>query len=232
MAIIPKTTTQITKQRKDESSKSEGIYLDGLFRYSVNLLIERVKNKEIVLLPKEIAILHQLRTSLNVEQIENASAFFETCDNCQFMTSCSLYKEGEECKYNLSKELSDSSDVLQVMLKLLQIEGDRIQRSLLIEKMEGIVDRDVSAEMMQYFDMVNRLKEAMTEEESLTVKRKKTGAISTLFGDIIDKAKSKEIEAECIVEEDVVPQKPKEMSHKVSCDSEVSHKVKEDPNGD
>lgn len=213
MAIIPKTTTQITKQRKDDSSKTEGIYLDGLFRYSVNLLIEKVKNKDIVLLPKEIAILHQLRTTINIEEIENASAFFETCDNCQFMTSCSLYVEGGECKYNLSQELADSSDVLQVMLKLLQIEGDRIQRSLLIEKMEGIVDRDVSAEMMQYFDMVNRLKDAMTEEESLTVKRKKTGAISTLFGDIIDKAKAKnkDIEAECVVED--VTHNETEVSH-------------------
>ncbi len=199
---------RISRVQTDSTTSAEKSILTGLFRLALKNLKDDIQAGIVKLQPKDLLILFQLREIVAVDELDDIEAYFVKCGACLFDKTCSLYNEGSDCAFKLKNDLKSSSDIIEIMVQLLRIEGDRIQRSLLIEKKDsGIINRNVSAEIMQYFEMVKTLKEVMQEVESVTVKVTGKGAISKLFGDLIEKAKTQTIEA-CVCEEiPAIPEK-------------------------
>ena len=188
-SLAKSNPTVIKRALKDkDAQQAEYKYTKALFQLGANKLLEAVKNDKYLLNARDLRDLHAIKQQVAIDDLDDAGVYFTSCNACLFNKSCSLFEVGSECRFNLmGGALQSSKDIVNVMVKLLQIESDRIQRSLLIEKMEGGVDREVSAEIMQYFDMVDRLKNIMSREESVEIKVKGRGAISRLFGDVIKK---------------------------------------------
>jgi len=187
--LVKTSPNQIKRALKDkEAIAAEYKFTKALFQLGANKLLEALKNDKILLSARDLRDLHAIKQLVAVDDLEESHMYFVACDACLFTKSCTLFEVGAECKFNLrGGSLQSSKDIINVMVKLLQIESDRIQRSLLIEKMEGSVDREVSAEIMQYFEMVDRLKNIVSQQESVEIKVKGRGAISKIFGDIINK---------------------------------------------
>lgn len=189
MASVVKVSTVMQRAKKDKESKEkEYRYANALFQLGANKLLEAVKADKILLSARDLKELQFIKNLVAVDDLEDSGMHFIKCNACLYNKACSLFKEGEACRFNLSAtELVASKDIVKVMVQLLQIEGDRIQRGLLIEKMEGTVDSSVSQEIMQYFEMVTRLKSILSNEESIEIKVNGNGVISKLFGGLIRK---------------------------------------------
>jgi hypothetical protein len=191
MSSIQKANPSVIKRalKDKEATTAEYKFMKALFQLGANKLLEAVKNDKLLLNARDLRDIHAIKSQVAVDDLDEAGIYFVNCQACIFGKSCSLFEIGSECKFNLrGGMLQSSKDIVEVMVKLLQIESDRIQRSLLIEKLEGGIDREVSGEIMQYFEMVDRLKNIMSKEESVEIKIKGRGAISRLFGDSIKKS--------------------------------------------
>lgn len=183
--------TPVKKPRDSEgnllSDKAFGM-INGTILLSLHNIYQQVKEKKVILNVREVAVLSDLRKEVDQTELENSRDFFKDCNSCIFKTNCNLYESDKNCTYDLTRDIKKPEDALDVMQKLLVIQGDRMMRGLLVEKLEGgVVDRDVSEEMMMYFEMVGKMKEVMDESESLTLKVKGKGIISKLFGGMIEK---------------------------------------------
>ena len=203
-----KTVPAVIKRRKIEAADrhKETDAVDAIFRHGLARLAARLKSGDASLGAKDLLMIHELRESLNVDDMSDASFYFTECIACVFQRSCSLYKEGSKCKLDLSDVLGNPKGMLEVMERLVQIHGDRVQRALLIEKLEGVIDKEVTSEILQYAELVGKYKEMHTETETLKITRTKSGRISNMFGDLIKQAQEQEqarvtIDAEYKVED-------------------------------
>lgn len=193
MARRPKQESNyVVKKRNPKDSSGESLddkafkLLNTTFLMSLNNIFEKVKAGDATVSVKELAVLSELKKDFGVEPLDNVQIYFTKCDPCFFAKNCNLFRPGGDCSYDLSKQIQKPQDALDIMKKLLTVQGDRMMRGFLIEKMDGgIIDRDVSEEMAMYFDMVKNLKEIMDDNESLTLKVKGKGVISKLFGDVV-----------------------------------------------
>ena len=158
------------------------------FLMALNQVFEGVKSGDKQLSVKDLAILGELKKEFNSEPLEDVQIYFTKCDPCFFAKNCNLFRAGADCSYDLSKQVQKPQDALDIMKKLLTVQGDRMMRGFLVEKLEGgVIDRDVSEEMAMYFDMVKTLKDIMDDNESLTLKVKGKGIVSKLFGEVPEK---------------------------------------------
>lgn len=192
-SVIKSSPNVIKRTKKDnESREAEYKFTKALFQLGANKLLEAVKSDKVLLNSRDLKDLHSIKQASAIDDLEDAGMYFVSCNSCLFHRSCTLFTVGCDCKFNLAgADIKSSKDIVNVMVKLLQIESDRIQRSLLMEKMDGGIDKEVSAEIMQFFDMVDRLKNIMTKEESVEIRVKGQGAISKIFGDIINRPSEK-----------------------------------------
>lgn len=196
MASSVRPSHIIKRSKRDrDAENAEYKYSKALLQLGANKLLEAVKADKVLLNARDLQALQQIKREVAFDDLEDSGMHFISCNACLYSKACSLCKPGEDCRFNLSAtEILSSKDIVKVMVQLLQIEGDRIQRSLLIEKMEGSVDGAVSMEILQYFEMVNRLKNIMSQEESVEIRVKGKGAISKLFGDMLPKNNTPKIE--------------------------------------
>lgn len=189
-AIQKASGTVLHRGKKDKDAReAEYKFTKALFQLGANKLLEAVKEGKVLLYAKDLKDIHAIKSQVAFDDMEESGMYFVACNACLFSKSCSLFSAGAECGFNLNAgEITNSRDIMDVLVKLLRIESDRIQRSLLIEKIDGGVDREVSQEMMMYFEMVQKLKNIMAQEESIEIRVKGKGAISKIFGDVIKKS--------------------------------------------
>lgn len=196
MARRPKNESNlVVKKRSPRDSSGKPLddkafqLLNTTFLMGLGKFFEEVKEGKKVS-AKDLSILSGLKKEFNSEPLDDVQIYFTKCDPCFFAKNCNLYRPGGDCSYDLSKQIQKPQDALEIMKKLLTVQGDRMMRGLLIEKMDGgVVDRDVSEEMGMYFEMVKTLKETMDDNESLTLKVKGKGVISKIFNDVIPQEK-------------------------------------------
>lgn len=207
MSSVQKVTPSVIRRglKDKEGSTAEYKFMKAIFQLGSSKLLEAVKGDKVLLNARDLREIHAIKSQVALDDLDEAGVYFVSCQACIFGKSCSLFEIGAQCKFNLKGgTLQASKDIVEVMVKLLQIESDRIQRSLLIEKLDGGIDREVSAEIMQYFEMVDRLKNIMSKEESVEIKIKGRGAISRLFGDSIKKTIPVQEETAVNIVKDVV----------------------------
>jgi hypothetical protein len=213
MARILKQSAAIGKapEKEKENLQKEYKFLSALSQVGMNNLLEKVKNKEIILGAKDIQILLEMKKSSAREDLDNAHYHFKTCNSCIFDKSCHLFQPGAECKFALGTELKSPKDVIEVMKRLMMIQQDRLMRGLLIEKTEGnSIDTDVSNEMLNYFEMATQLKQVMESSASITITaRGQGGVLGEIFKDFLP-PKTVQVEPEPVtVDAQVVSESPK-----------------------
>lgn len=116
---------------------------------------------------------------------------FLICKNCYIKKSCPLYDlDAESCPMEeLNKELDASSaeGIVEFIQSMISLQARRVTRLAQFESLEGgIIDPRVSEEIMNFMDLVNKLKNLVSDEDSLIihVKGKSTsGVIDRLFGE-------------------------------------------------
>lgn len=106
-----------------------------------------------------------------------------TCDNCYIGDRCPMYKPGHDCAYTFGEEVKTPEDLVDMMQKLLGLEGERVFRTAMFEKMDGgYVDENVSKEIASYFNLVGQMKDILDDRDTVTIKAKGKGIISQIFG--------------------------------------------------
>lgn len=179
------TTAKTNVEEKDNIAK-EYKFLNALQQFSLNKVLEKLKSGEIQPSIRDISVLTALKRAVAKESLDNVNVHFQSCNACIFDKSCSIWAKDSDCKFNISKDISNSHDLADNMRKLIAVQGDRVMRGLLIEKMDGnTVDADVSFEMSNYFQFIEQMKAIMDTADSIIIKAKGKGAISALFNDIL-----------------------------------------------
>lgn len=187
MANVVKANPFIIKRKiKDDSGEKEYKFLNALNQLGLHKLLERVKAGTSTLSAKDLRDIQDMKARVAFDNLDESGMYFVSCNACMFTRTCSLFQAGAECKFNIKAgEIQTSKDVSNVLLALLRVESDRIQRALLIEKLDGSIDREVSLEILLFFELVEKLKTITSGEELIEIRVKGKGAISQIFGDLI-----------------------------------------------
>lgn len=194
--LIKLTPSVVRRSKRDDSGDKEYKFLQALVQLGMSKLLDAVKSDKVLMGARDLRDLQKMKAWVATDNLDEASIYFITCNACLFSKSCSLYETGGNCRFNLAEtKISNSKDIVRVLTQLLEIEKDRIQRSLLIEKLDGVVDKEVSSEMMLFFDMVERFKSILSTEESISIKVQGKGVISQIFGSML----AKQAEAEDVI---------------------------------
>jgi hypothetical protein len=104
------------------------------------------------------------------------------CNTCFLGGKCPHYKADTTCQIAARPEIRDAKDLQSMLLKLLEIQGERVLFGTFMEKIQGApLDDRVTSEMQVMFQMSQQLKSLAEGEALVEVRAKGEGAISQLL---------------------------------------------------
>lgn len=115
------------------------------------------------------------------------------CNTCYLKAKCPMRDdEADYCpikKNSPDYNMATPEGLTQFIQSLLEIQQDRIYRLAAFEQIEGgIPDPNVSQEIKNFIDMLEKLKKILTDKEDFLVIKARgkntTGIIEKLFGDL------------------------------------------------
>jgi len=116
------------------------------------------------------------------------------CDTCHISGRCPRYKEGEPCGFDVNIRLEKHADLKRAVQVVLEAEFGRVMTGVLFEKIEGgILDKNLSEEMVKFLTIVERAKSIfdIRGEEELTIHAKGSqGAVAQMLASVFSPAGS------------------------------------------
>ena len=108
------------------------------------------------------------------------------CDSCVGQDKCPAYEKSATCSLTEVVPFTSPADMVDAMKMLLSAQLERVQFALLQERMAGgFLDPNVSSELERYFTLVDRVNQMGDRRDTVTIKAKGAGAISTIFGKLL-----------------------------------------------
>ncbi len=120
------------------------------------------------------------------------------CDSCYLVGRCPAYKVGALCEFDFSIG-TDFSDIKNALRIIVNIQKERVVRSVLFEKIDGgAVDKNVSSEIMMLSKLLDQISDSNMPSASFTFTAKQQGnsgsdVLSNLFSKFLG-GKSKDTE--------------------------------------
>jgi len=115
------------------------------------------------------------------------------CDTCHISGRCPRYKEKQPCGYDINIRMETKADLQRAIQVVLEAEFGRVMTGVLFEKIEGgILDKNLSAELMTFVQLVERVKNIfdIRGEEELTIKAKGGGAVASMMASVFSQGSS------------------------------------------
>jgi hypothetical protein len=108
------------------------------------------------------------------------------CNTCAINGACPKFTQDSECSYNFEINLVKPEDFQRAFKSILELEYMRIARASLFETHDGgSLDKKLSGEMANFFQMVKDMKEIMSApKEKITITAEGGGAVTTMLNEI------------------------------------------------
>ncbi len=106
------------------------------------------------------------------------------CDNCFLTGKCPAYKANSRCSFRFSTKVDNPETMLETLQGILQLQGDRVMRGALFEKIEqGVIDKNLSGEIKMFMDMMALMKQMFEKKETIKIEASGgPGIIAQIFG--------------------------------------------------
>lgn len=112
----------------------------------------------------------------------------KNCSNCYIKVNCNKFKEGQSCFYNKGvKFKKDGIPLNELILRLFEIQINRVQQAVMFENIEGGYPTKMVNEMINsMFQNLKICKDIMSKDDKEAIIMKGKGIISKIFGKQID----------------------------------------------
>jgi len=106
-----------------------------------------------------------------------------SCNTCYLDENCPRYKEGSLCGYDFTFKIEGSSDLLNLVKTVIEIEAQRTFHAVHIEKSDGgVLDPNVTDQLRTLMDMAQTLKNMGDNRDEVFIRAKGKGILREIFG--------------------------------------------------